>query len=992
MTSFVRNPFRRIRRFIRTRSRVEVLFVAVWVLAWVQVGSTKWISSAGKAAARTSSSVQQVRTLSSDASSANLRFTSIDCSTNAVDLGVAWNGGAFAAPPFLEFFARTNLVAGGWELVGWTQAEAGETNLDVHVEAVRLPGGVPSSSAFFSVTASDGLGAGWADDDHDGVPNAVEQARGTNPRRADTDGDGYPDGEELAYAATGRELPDFDLSDLPDAFAGTLPYATYPAAIAVDLPFSVELAGYRSTRAIVHFCGTATFPEVGSTVSAQNYALGTRPSSLYAASHAVVAAYGLMFMSMGYSGSQLRAGIVHASNGRWFVAEWRDMQDPMGFTSLTFGAATFQLAVAEAEPGTVHVRYLSLTGGLDGTDALVGAHGFNGVPDLLVADGVSGSVSSGDVISYRFGTGTNPLDPDSDGDGLRDGWEAAYGMDPRVPNGISDPRLAPDADPDNDGLTNRRESELGTDPFQPDSDNDGLDDGWEATHGFDPTTHNDDTPRTDDDPDADPDGDGLTNREECGWGTDPGEPDTDRDGIPDGTEVAQNSDPADAEDGGRPNSRVLATLILGDHSRSQSEKYSLTFTPVPNSGPGGVPAAIRRVSPRYDGCAPLMVPLKPGWRYEVRLDHAGSAPAYTGSPKPDYDYTLVFNPKPESVLLDDPQDLFGVHNWDSGAFTAPRKTAYLSVVDFKVVSDRLMTYDDCTEGSLIDSRTATVTVMPVGVGRRFELTLQGCPTESGELVNDGHGTSITFTGVGDDTWRTSQIHWYGVLPERECYSYRHPYEFKLMCEGRCILAKRYPVRWPERNAYAYWSYPSTNGTHPGEARHYHSASEDFWYCEIVFEEFEKDAGLIMTEPSETDELFTWTGQYARQIREEEEFHLKQDRGEVSSEQGGQGDCFTVRGIKYFIAEQASTNANIATSTWIVKGATEAEAVRNSEQVIAAALAREIAVSRTIWEADRGFRELTVKEHVDYNAAYRYHCTYQNVYGSQPVNNVHPAYR
>ena len=177
-----------------------------------------------------------------------------------------------------------------------------------------------------------------------------------------------------------------------------------------------------------------------------------------------------------------------------------------------------------------------------------------------------------------------------------------------------------------------------------DDDNDGVPNAVEQARGTNPRR-------------ADTDGDGLTNREECEWGTDPGEPDTDRDGVSDGTEVAQSGDPADAEDGGRPNSRVLATLTLGDHSRSQSEKYSLTFTPVPNSGPGGVPAAISRISARYDGCAPLTVPLKPGWRYEVRLDHAGSDPAYTGTPKPDYDYTLEFSPKPESVLLDDPQGL-----------------------------------------------------------------------------------------------------------------------------------------------------------------------------------------------------------------------------------------------------------------------------------------------------------------------------------------------
>ena len=112
MASLVQHPFRRIRRFTRTRSRVEVLFVVIWVLAWVTMGSTKWISPAGRASARAASPVQRVRMSPVDASSADLRLTSIDCSTNGVALSVAWDGGAFALPPFLEFFARTNLVAG----------------------------------------------------------------------------------------------------------------------------------------------------------------------------------------------------------------------------------------------------------------------------------------------------------------------------------------------------------------------------------------------------------------------------------------------------------------------------------------------------------------------------------------------------------------------------------------------------------------------------------------------------------------------------------------------------------------------------------------------------------------------------------------------------------------------------------------------------------------------------------------------------------------
>ena len=43
------------------------------------------------------------------------------------------------------------------------------------------------------------------------------------------------------------------------------------------------------------------------------------------------------------------------------------------------------------------------------------------------------------------------------------------------------------ADPDGDGLTNDQEVAAGTNPRNPDSDGDGYPDGWEADHSFDPT-------------------------------------------------------------------------------------------------------------------------------------------------------------------------------------------------------------------------------------------------------------------------------------------------------------------------------------------------------------------------------------------------------------------------------------------------------------------------------------------------------------------------
>lgn len=70
---------------------------------------------------------------------------------------------------------------------------------------------------------------------------------------------------------------------------------------------------------------------------------------------------------------------------------------------------------------------------------------------------------------------TNPLDPDTDDDGLLDGAEVSGGTDPK------------DADTDDDGLTDGEEVSLGTDPNDPDSDDDGITDGGEVDEGTDPT-------------------------------------------------------------------------------------------------------------------------------------------------------------------------------------------------------------------------------------------------------------------------------------------------------------------------------------------------------------------------------------------------------------------------------------------------------------------------------------------------------------------------
>ncbi len=123
--------------------------------------------------------------------------------------------------------------------------------------------------------------------------------------------------------------------------------------------------------------------------------------------------------------------------------------------------------------------------------------------------------------------GTDPLDPDTDDDGLTDGEEVnTYGTDPL------------DADTDDDGLTDPGEINThATDPLDPDTDDDGLEDGPEVnTHDTDPL-------------DADTDDDGLEDGPEVNMhGTDPLVADTDDDGLEDGSEVnAHETDPLDPD-------------------------------------------------------------------------------------------------------------------------------------------------------------------------------------------------------------------------------------------------------------------------------------------------------------------------------------------------------------------------------------------------------------------------------------------------------------
>ena len=87
----------------------------------------------------------------------------------------------------------------------------------------------------------------------------------------------------------------------------------------------------------------------------------------------------------------------------------------------------------------------------------------------------------------------DPLNSDTDGDGLNDGYERINDLDPND-DGTGDPDSGPAGDADGDGLSNSGEMASGTDPQNADSDGDGLLDGVENASGTgtDPTNPNSD--------------------------------------------------------------------------------------------------------------------------------------------------------------------------------------------------------------------------------------------------------------------------------------------------------------------------------------------------------------------------------------------------------------------------------------------------------------------------------------------------------------------
>ena len=491
----------------------------------------------------------------------------------------------------------------------------------------------------------DGMPDGWeaengldpcADDalsdlDGDGLPNVWEYRNGTRANVPDTDGDGLSDGQEGAWF---EEVADMNWFSRERTTAQYLLDAQLDRGlISAQLPFAGKLAGGDVSMAVADVNGVVYFGTPATTNGLASF--DSSPVDL----------------------STRRNGACSLVAGYWSDLVMRSRQEFPDWSWLLFGVST------DEECNRYFTVEYSSFGTASGTDA----------GDLTFQVAVPEN-NDENVVYVQYGWME---------DARENAWVAIGAQAPVRSNGTSGSRLSYYCGgmPAPIDLWHRPTLKFhlgcGTDPLQPDTDGDAMLDGWEAEHGFDPTTDNAEDDDPDNDCDGDPDEDGLTNGQEIDFGTDPFIADSDGDGISDGAEVVQASDPADASDGGVAGSRVPVTFTFGDQSGSHSEKYRLELTPVQTAGADGAPRSFTWTDAQYGVCETKTALLMRGCSYELRMFHAGTREG----DESDYDYSLSLSHSlGAGVVVSDPDGLIRADDQTSDYFSGEGKVVTIMVL------------------------------------------------------------------------------------------------------------------------------------------------------------------------------------------------------------------------------------------------------------------------------------------------------------------------
>jgi RHS repeat-associated protein len=324
---------------------------------------------------------------------------------------------------------------------------------------VRCYSSALSSNQVFSLSET------LQDLDNDGLTNMEEYNQGTDPNNSDTDGDGMNDGWEIKYG--------FDpLSGISESLLGWWQFQEGSGTNCVDLSDNGNTAYISATNYVSWVTnapagGSLYFDSFGSTPNYNGGYVTVPGVTNVSLSQGFTFAAWVLAESYGYYPCVMTKASNHDT--------WNDGASIYYESSLDFYAGSWSESNTIKSGLVTTQQWMHLCGTYDGANT------------RFYIDGeLMGLASNVTFTSDTFA----PLQIGTVHMGGVYAWQG-YIADARfytsaLTTNILASMLTFKDDPDEDGLTNKEESEYGTNPYSIDTDRDGLNDAWEVKYGTNP--------------------------------------------------------------------------------------------------------------------------------------------------------------------------------------------------------------------------------------------------------------------------------------------------------------------------------------------------------------------------------------------------------------------------------------------------------------------------------------------------------------------------